>query len=318
MRLQTSVVALALLMLASVFVTAAQAAEGKKKVVFLPGRQSHGWSGHAYTADCKLLAKVLNEKAPGVEALVLEGGWPNDLQVLDDAAAIVIACDGNGLVGAESNWKALSELAKKGKGIAFIHYSLDPGNTPGQYVKDLVGGYYEKHWSVNPFWRAEFTKLPEHPITRGVQPFAIDDEWYYHMRFQEGMKNVTPILTAIPPDRTREGADGPHSGNPTVRAGKGQAEHVAWAYQRADGGRGFGFTGGHTHWSYAHNQYRKLLLNAVLWIAKVDVPPDGVDSPTPTAEEMEANLQGNRPKNWTPQQTQRIIDALNSGKRVGG
>ena len=43
---------------------------------------------------------------------------------------------------------------------------------------------FEPYWSVNPVWNAEFTLLPEHPITRGVEPFAMMDEWYYHMRFQ--------------------------------------------------------------------------------------------------------------------------------------
>ncbi len=45
-------------------------------------------------------------------------------------------------------------------------------------------------------------KLPEHPITRGVKPFKINDEWYYHMRFREEMEGVTPILTDLPPDAT--------------------------------------------------------------------------------------------------------------------
>lgn len=319
MRVKTAILALAFAAIcAGLLPSIASAAEGKKKVVFVPGHQSHGWSGHAYTADCKLLARLLNEKVPQIEAVVLEGGWPKDLQGLKDADAIVVACDGNSLIGPEANWKALQELVKQGKGIAFIHYAIDPGNTPGQYVKDMVGGFFEQHWSVNPHWRAEFRSLPEHPITRGVKPFGLDDEWYYHMRFQDGMKNITPILTAVPPDSTRQRPDGPHSNNPTVRSRMGQPEHVAWAYERADGGRGFGFTGGHTHWNYAHNQYRKLLLNAFCWLAKVDVPSQGVETATPTAEEMEAYLQGERPKNWTKEQTQRIIDAINAGKRVGG
>ena len=80
-------------------VRAAEAGSAKKKIVFIPGPQSHGWTGHAYTADCKLLASILNENVPAVEAVVLEGGWPKDLKVLDGAAAIVIACDGNDLLG---------------------------------------------------------------------------------------------------------------------------------------------------------------------------------------------------------------------------
>ena len=113
----------------ALFASPARAAT--KKVVFVPGRQSHGWSGHAYSADCKLLAGILNKNVPGIEAIVLKNGWPKKLSVLEGAAAIVIACDGNSLIGAESNWKALDKLARKGAGIAFMHYALDPGKRYG-------------------------------------------------------------------------------------------------------------------------------------------------------------------------------------------
>jgi len=284
----------------------------RKKMVFLPGPQSHGWGGHAYTADCKLLARILNENVPAIEAVVVEGGWPGDVRVLEDAAAIIVACDGNNLIGAEAHWRTLDAIARRGVGIVFIHYALDCGDPFGKYLLDWIGGYYEQHWSVNPSWRAEFKTLPEHPITRGVRPFAVEDEWYYHMRFREGMDGVTPILTAVPPDGTRKGPDGPHSGNPTVRSRLGMPEHVAWACERADGGRGFGCTGGHTHWVYAQNNFRKLMLNAICWVAKVDVPTDGVRTPTPTVEQMEANLQGERPAEWTPDRIRQTIERLNA------
>ncbi len=286
-------------------------AAAKKKIVFLPGRQSHGWSAHAYPAECKLLAGILNKNVPAAQAVVVEGGWPKDLSVLDGAAAIVIACDGNGVLGSEDNYKALDAIAKRGVGIAYIHYALDPGTQYGKYLLAWLGGYYEQHWSVNPSWKAEFKQLPDHPIARGVRPFAIHDEWYYHMRFREDMQGVTPILSAVPPERTRQGRDGPHSGNPTVRSRVGMAEHVGWAYERPDGGRGFGFTGGHDHWNYAHDGFRQVLLNAICWVAKIDVPAQGVPSPRPTAAEMEANLGGNRPADWTSEQTQKIIGELN-------
>jgi hypothetical protein len=91
----------------------------------------------------------------------------------------------------------------------------------------------------------------------------------------------------------------------------GMPERVAWACERPDGGRGFGFTGGHVHWNYAHDDLRKLLLNALCWIAKVEVPPGGVQTETPTAEEMEANLAGDRPQNWTRERTRQMIEQLN-------
>jgi type 1 glutamine amidotransferase len=286
----------------------------RKKIVFIPGPQSHGWTGHAYTADCKLLAQILNENVPAVEAVVLDGGWPvgaTHASPLQDAAAIVNACDGNGLLGSESNWKALDEIAKKGVGIAYLHYALDPGKEYGKYLLNWIGGYYEQFWSVNPGWRADFKTLPNHPITRGVKPFQVEDEWYYHMRFVEDMAGVTPVLTAVPPNSTRKGKDGPHSGNPEVRKRTGMQEVVGWAYERPNGGRGFGFTGMHTHWNWAQDSFRKAVLNAIVWIAKAEVPQGGVPSKTPTLEELEADLGKPRPANFNPDPFKKMIEQFN-------
>src|SRR5262249_17151632 len=140
-------------------------------------------------------------------------------------------------------------------------------------------------------WTANFKTLPEHPITRGVKPFAIKDEWYFHMRFAEGMKGVTPILTATAPESTMDRSDGPHEGNPSVREAvkNGRPQIVGWAMERPDGGRGFGFTGGHYHKNWGNENVRKIALNAILWIAKVDVPPDGVQC-TVSDEDLKQNL----------------------------
>ncbi len=170
-----------------------------------------------------------------------------------------------------------------------VLFRLSYSFSPGDYLKKWIGGYFETDWSVNPHWFGEFKSLPKHPINRGVKPFEIDDEWYCHMRFLDDMKGVSPILTAIPPDSTRQRKDGAHSNNPTYRARSGQPEHVAWAVEREDGGRGFGFTGGHWHWSWANDNFRTLVLNSIAWVAGLEIPAGGVPSKTPTFEELEAN-----------------------------
>ncbi len=110
------------------------------------------------------------------------------------------------------------------------------------------------------------------------------------MRFKDEMKGVTPILTAIAPDSTMERGNGPHSGNDAVRAEVAAKvpQHVAWAVERPDGGRGFGFTGGHFHKGWGNDDQRKLVLNAILWTAKADVPENGVESKI-TPEDLAAN-----------------------------
>ncbi len=64
---------------------------------------------------------------------------------------------------------------------------------------------------------------------------------------------------------------------------------MAWAVERKDGGRGFGYTGGHFHRNWGDDNNRKLFLNAILWTAKAEVPEGGVESKV-TQEDLAANL----------------------------
>jgi type 1 glutamine amidotransferase len=266
----------------------------KKKIVFVAGGPSHGYGEHEHLGGSMLLAKCLNESGLPVEGVVTkDNGWPKDPSVLEGADAIVMYSDGGGGHMANKHLAEVEALVKKGAGVGALHYAVETvKGEPGDKFLDWMGGYFEMNWSVNPHWKAKFEKFPDHPITRGVKPFETNDEWYYHMRFRPNMEGVTPILTAVPPDQTRQGKDGTHSGNPAVRAeiGKNTPEHVMWVCQRPDGGRGFGFTGGHVHWNWKDDNQRKLVLNAIVWMAHLEVPPDGVPSKTPTQQELEANL----------------------------
>lgn len=235
---------------------------------------------------------------PGFQTEVVTEGWPEDESVLDDADAIVLYCDGAGGHPALPHRETLASLMDRGVGLACLHFAVEvPAGQSGDDFLNWIGGYFELGWSVNPHWIARFDPLPDHPITHGVEPFAINDEWYYHMRFRPEKKDVTPILTAVPPASTLSRPDGPRSGNPEVRQAvdAGHPQHVAWAFERPDGGRGFGFTGGHVHWNWGDDNFRKVVLNAIVWIAGGDVPPQGVPSPTPTRAELEANQDEPKP-----------------------
>ena len=74
-----------------------------------------------------------------------------------------------------------------------------------------------------------------------------------------------------------------------------EPQHVAWAFERSDGGRGFGFTGAHFHNNWANDDFRKLVLNAILWTAQMDVPGAGVKSQV-TPEQMTQNLDAKPPR----------------------
>src|SRR5215475_1044393 len=132
----------------------------KAIILFIAGIPSHPYAQHEFNAGCTLLAKCLNESGLPVEARVTNNGWPTDPKIFDGVSE-------------------LDMLAKKGVGIGAIHYAVEvPKGQAGNYFLDWMGGFFETDWSVNPTWVADFKELPQHPVTRGVKPFAIRDEWY--------------------------------------------------------------------------------------------------------------------------------------------
>ena len=293
----------------------------RKKIVFVSGPPSHGFAQHEHFAGSMLLAKDLNENIPSVEAVVYKHAWPADPHAFDNAAAIVIYSDGGDGHIAIPHLKELSQLMDKGVGLGCIHYAVEmPKGEPGDDWLKWTGGYFETFWSINPEWTAHFAKIPEHEVTHGVHPFTTHDEWYYHMRFRPDMEGVTAILSAVPPDDTRRGRDDAHGGNPAVRAGIGKEipETTVWVATRDHDGRGFGCTGGHYHFNWGDNEFRKTILNSIVWIAHVDVPPNGVPSKTPTADQLLENQDKPIPANFDKQKLQKQIDEMNAGETAQG
>lgn len=182
-------------------------AADKAKIVLIAGNPSHGPGDHEFNAGITLLAGCL-EKVEGVEPVIVRGGWPKDESVFEGAKSLVFFMDGGGghpmIQG--RRLETLQKLMDQGVGLVCMHYAVEvPKGKPGDKFLDWMGGYYESGYSTNPHWAAEIKSLPDHPITRGVKPFAVKDEWYYNLRFRPEMKGVTPILTAVPDTQTRKG-----------------------------------------------------------------------------------------------------------------
>lgn len=241
-----------------------------KRVLVVAGSKSHGPGDHEFFAGCAILCDLLKQ-SPNVYPIMARDGWPKNEKLFETADCIVMYMDGRGGHPAVKG-KRLEFLQKqidRGAGWVNLHYAVDYLPEHGKTVLGWMGGYYEPNYSINPHWDAQIRSLPKHEITRGVKPFTLRDEWYYGMRFVEDMKNVTPILQAIPPDGTRN--------TEYTKSRKGEIETMAWAYERPDKekGRGFGFTGGHFHRNWADENFRRVVVNAILWCSHEGVPEGG-------------------------------------------
>ncbi len=249
------------------------------KVVVIAGTPSHGPGEHEFNAGAKLLVKCLKESAPGVEPVLVTGGWPKDESVFKGAKSVVFFMDGGGghpMIRTKERIETMRGLMDQGVGLVCLHYAVEfPKGAVGEQILDWLGGYYESGYSDNPHNNSLVTPRADHPVSRGVKPFRANDEWYFKIRFRPDDARVTPILVA----EKLVGHDKKTYDD----------QVVAWATERKDGGRSFGFTGAHFHKNWGDADFRKLVLNAVLWTAKVDVPSSGVKSDV-SDEELTQNL----------------------------
>lgn len=238
-----------------------------KKIAFLAAKPSHGEGCHEWPKYAELAKEcLLRANVAPMEIAVYDDAWPKDDFVLDDVDAVVFFADGreHHPLAVPGRIEKIRELAKRGKGIAFLHYSIDPPQGAMQDFLDWMGGSYEVGLSQNPVNTAKVTPIANgHPITRGCGGYVAEDEWYFDIRLRPNDANVVPLMTGKLPPRDP------------------QDKVLSWAYNRPNGGRGFGFAGGHFTRNWAMEPFRKLVLNGILWTAGIEVPEGGVQSVRP-------------------------------------
>ncbi len=273
-----------------------------RKIVLIAGPKSHGPVGngiHDYPWSVKLL-KVMLENSNVAGQVRVEyhlDGWPEDETTLDDADTIMVVSDGrDGELYAEAphfaseeHVAAIQRQIDRGCGFVTFHFSTFGPDRFAQQSFEWTGGYFDweengerKWYSAIETHETEVQPAGEqHPLLSGIGPFTMREEFYFNIRFDslsaepQANTGVTPILTVpLLPGREPDG------------------DVVAWAKQRPDGGRGFGTTCGHFYANWEVPEFRKLLLNALVWTAGLDVPDGGVQAPYFTHQQITAALAG--------------------------
>jgi len=288
------------LLAGATFLPAGARAGQRDQIVIVAGGPSHFYGEHEYRAGALLIRDALAE-AQGRFEVVVERGWPDDPKAFERAAAIVLSMDGRSGHLALPHLDQLDALMSQGVGLLALHWAVHvPRGEAGAAFQRWIGGYYETDYSTNPKWRARLKLAAGHPLSRGVPEVEIFDEWYFNIRFPDamGMEDIVPIATAVPSDddRSRVSSLFPWARPPeAVREASGRRETLVWAVERPDGGRGVGFTGGHSHWNFGDDAFRQLLLNSVIWVAGGEVPEAGVPSRRPSFEDLQANQDESEP-----------------------
>ena len=256
-----------------------------KKIIFLAGPKDHGAPGrHEHEKDLRMLATAL-ESSPNLKGVTIEvyvGKAPTDPAVYADATAIVIesssdrdARETHPLFPPEPETtkhtydqatldflKAIDARAKAGMGIVVFHYANWAEHwVARRYYLDWTGGLWVQGVSRNPVDQWTMTpKLPDHPILRGVKEWNYRDEVFVRFFLPPDLKR-TDLIVGTP-----------------ARATIG-AQLASWAYEREGGGRAFVMGGPDFHDTLSTaDDFRRFLLNGIVWAAGIEVPPGGVES----------------------------------------
>lgn len=251
--------------------------QARRKIVLIAGPiTGHPKHAHEYEKSVILLKQLL-DTSPNIPACLTEAhfhGWPRDDKTLEDADTIVLISDGGDhretdhplYVG--DRFKTLARQMERGCGLVQFHWTTFNPHRVHDQITEWVGGYFDyetgstpnKWFSAISTWEGPVTLgTPDHPILRGVKPFDLREEFYYKIHFREQDPRVKPIIRTRPPGGTED-------------------QTVGWAVERAGGGRGFGFTGGHFYSNWWLPEFRRTIVNAICWTAHMEIPAGGIET----------------------------------------
>jgi type 1 glutamine amidotransferase len=250
-----------------------EAAEPKRLLLIGQGPDGHPAATHEFMAGLKVIEKSLAEvKDIKITTVRADAPWREGPQLLKEADGVVLyVSQGAQWMQTDAGlYDAFTAFAARGGGLVALHWSV--GAKDAKYIEGQVkllggsrGGPQRKYTVANFELRLP---TPDHPVVRGIKPFAIHDELYYRLDFLPGA--IEGKLTGK--------AESSKSKFERIFAATidGNEETVAWAWQRPDGGRSFGYVGMHFHENWKLVEYRRLAAQAALWTLKMDVPKEGL------------------------------------------
>lgn len=244
-----------LLVVTFIFAHLASVEAETKSTVLLVGKEpDHAFGTHMYMHTCHMLTKCL-ALTDGVETVV-SLGWPEDSKVADGASTIVLYTNPAAEFLLDSPHRdQLDVLMRKGVGLVTIHWASSVRKENFERLGPRWLSYLGGTWVSNVGLHTGKSPLkqlrPDHPIHRGWTGYELHDEYYLNPTITS---DATPLLQVTAEDR------------PVV---------VGWAYQRPGGGRSFGTTLGHFYRNFQQQEFRRMIVNAILWTAQVEIPQTG-------------------------------------------
>lgn len=247
--------------IAVTIIAACASADEVASILIVGSKPDHPYGSHMYEFEGKLLAHCLSKHMEVAAEFV--SSWPPTDEQLESARSIVFYSSPAGSVLLlPEHQKRFDSLMQKKVGFVALHWGTGIGydqvsNPPEhrELFKSWLGGLFRRPPCDIKVDEAKLRMVAEdHPVGRGWTDSVIRDEFYLNPVLHEEAK---PLLQVKVDDKEQV---------------------VGWTFERAgQGGRSVGLTLGHFHHNFARDDFRRLLVNSVLWSADVEVPQKGAD-----------------------------------------
>ena len=211
------------------------------RVFIRASAKTHGPGEHDYPRFLADWTQLLTERGAVVEGALT---FPTVAQLAKTDVLLVYASDAGSIPGPDRI--SLRTYLERGGGIVVLHDGVC--GKDADWFKTIIGG--AKQHGVTNWSRGKMTLHfldTQHPITKGVSDFEMDDELFFQLHMMPQAK----ILA-------------------TTRYRDGEAVPQLWAYE-TDHYRAFVSCQGHWFASFGLPRYRGLLLRGIAWAGKREV-----------------------------------------------
>ena len=262
-----------------------------KVIYFMAGVKDHaGPSRHETEKDLLVLQhcvdSISNIKGVKIVTRFIYKRTALDINDLKDAAAIIIESSAEGsskervdplfppspenrrtyTKEVQDYLNQVDSLHKRGMGVVVLHWAVAATHQrAANLYRSWFGGGFVEGYSHNPLGMWTVTPIAsgkKQPIMRGVGPWTYKDEIFSRFLVIPQDPHRTDLLMGEAP-KTNQGKVAPRC--------------ITWAYEDSLS-RGLIYGGMDYHSALLNDDYRRFLLNSIMWAAGIEVPKEGVKS----------------------------------------
>jgi hypothetical protein len=235
--------------------------QGKRILLLWQGPDGHPKTTHEYEAGIRLIGNWFQQNT-NYQVILSEATdkWEEGPELLERVHTVVM------FFNQASRWmqqdperlKAFQHYARRGGGLVGIHWGI--GSKRDEDIAaflPLLGATHGGKDRKYAFLKTRFRPTNEsHAIQQGLRPIEIEDEYYYNLKQFKSPSPIVPLMEARI---------------------ENEWYMVAWAWERPQGGRSFGFSGLHYHGNWSNETYRRLVFQGILWTLEEEIPEGGIN-----------------------------------------